>query len=524
MIKYLSMRGDAINFAFHKFIVALFALFAVLLGVLVGLAAGISDFLLITLLSILVMGIFALIALYHPLSGFLVWLFLHTFIDSWVEIDLGAGIPDISFGRFAILVLLVSVLMRMTTGRLRMMPLSATDLFALATPFAIALSAPLSTQPTQTLQTALTLYFLPLAAYWLAKQLVRNANHLTWLLGLIAFFGALAGAHALYEALTGNMIIMTKGQEIGRLYRGDTNLRLIEGLIGETGAMGRVLAITLLVTLYTFAESKSSLFKPFWIVAALVQFGGLLVTLSRTPILTFLAGLLILQFFYPTLRRILIVLALIVSLALAFSWQQVQQTQAAQERLDGIEDYNGRSARWQAGINMWLEQPVRGWGMGRYAEWSGRFRADGSRQNIDAVESDYLLILVGAGLVGFAPYALFLFSATTGSLRLFARRKWIKEHGFIRTGTIGLIWSVLLCFLVGSFLAINQFNILRILPFVLIGAIVGTHQPLLARHLLRQSAQRLAHDLTQRAATLPLPSPRPVARPVPPSSAGTAGQ
>jgi O-antigen ligase len=255
-----------------------------------------------------------------------------------------------------------------------------------------------------------------------------------------------------------------------------------------------------------------------------VQFGGLLVTFSRTPILTFLAGLLILQLFYPTLRRILIVLTLVVTLALAFNWQQIQQTQGVQERLDGIEDYNGRAARWQAGLSMWLEQPVRGWGMGRYAEWSGRFRADGSRQNIDAVESDYLLILVGAGLVGFAPYALYLFSATTGSLRLFVRRKWVEEHGFIRVGTIGLMWAVLLCFWVGSFFATNQFNILRILPFVLIGAIVGTHQPLLVRHLLRQSAQRWAHELKQRATQLPLPSARPVPRPAPPTEGDGAGE
>jgi O-antigen ligase len=274
---------------------------------------------------------------------------------------------------------------------------------------------------------------------------------------------------------------VAKDQVIERLSRGETSLRLIEGLIGETGSMGRILAITLFVTLYFIVEKKTNSFKPFWMVGALLQFGGLVATFSRTPLLTFLLGLFILQFFYPSLRRLLIVLALVVGITLALNWQRIQQTEAAQDRLSSMEDYNGRSSRWEAGFQMWMEKPIRGWGMGRYAEWSGRYRADGSRQNMEAVENDYLLIMVGAGLVGFLPYALFLWTTLVSSVRLFFRRHHLGESAFIQPGTIALVWATMACFLLASFTAINSLAITRLLPFILFGAIVGSHQYLLAR-------------------------------------------
>ena len=149
---------------------------------------------------------------------------------------------------------------------------------------------------------------------------------------------------------------------------------------------------------------------------------------------------------------------------------------------------------------MWLEKPLRGWGQGRFGESSGRYRDDGSSQNVEAIESDYLLILVSAGLIGFLPYALFLLTTLWSSLRLFFRRKIIEQGGFLRPETIGLAWSVLACFLLSSFTAINSLPISRLLPFVLFGAIVGSHQYLLAKQFGRQ------WNLTTRAASVIAPA------------------
>jgi O-antigen ligase len=495
----LATKGLEIAYNYRKL---LFAALAIALGLLIGVTAERPRESLELLSSVFVVGLFMLIALHHPLGGFLLWIFLTTFIDSWVEIPLGTGIPDLSFGRVAVFALSVSLLMRVTTRTIQLVPLSSTDLFALVIPLAISLSAPLAVDPIGTIQTAITMYMIPLAGFILAKQFIRRDDHLHWLLATIALFGVVAGAHAIYEVLTGHVIFMAKDQVISRVTRGDTNLRLIVGLIGETGAMGRTLAITLLATLYYIVENKNIYFKPFWVVGAFLQFGGLAATLSRTPLLALLVGMFILQFFYPTLRRVLIVLTLIVAVTLAVTWEQVQSTEAAQDRLSGVQDANGRTSRWQTGFNMWLERPIRGWGSGRFEEWSGLYRADGSRRNIDAVENDYLRILVGAGLIGFLPYALFLLTALVSSIRLFFRRKRLEPEMFIRPGTIALFWAVMSCFLLSSFTAVNSQAITRLLPFVLFGAIVGSHQVLLARQSDRQ------WSLSATAASIIAPAPR----------------
>lgn len=461
----------------------LFGLLSILFGLLIGYSAMLSRAMLEATSSAFLIGLFALIAIQYPIAALLAWLFLNTFIDSWVEIELGAGIPDLSFGRVAVASMLASLLMRVSTGRIKLVRLNITDLFAVATPVAIALAAPLSTDPIHTLQAAISFYFVPLAAFLLTKQLVRDQEKFNWLLGVIAFFGAFAGAYAIYEALTGNILFLEKGQQISRMVRGQTNMRLIVGLVGETGAMGRLLATTLLVTTYIIMESKNVHFKPFWVMGALFQFGGLLATFSRTPLLTFIFGLFILQFTYPALRRILAALLIVVAVTLGTNWQTIQQTEVAQDRLSGIESANGRTTRWEAGMLMWRDRPLRGWGFGQFESMSGRYRTDGRTANMLAVENDYILLLVSTGLLGFLPYVLFLLTPFVDSIRLFRRRKQLETEpdAFIHAGTITLYWAIFACFVLSSFTAVNAQVVSRLIPFALMGGIIGTHQPLLAQ-------------------------------------------
>jgi O-antigen ligase len=492
----------------------IFALIGMGMGYLIGSSAIGSRELHELVLSVCIIGLFMLIAFQYPFAAFLSWLFLNTFIDSWVEIPLGKGIPDLSFGRLAVGLLFTSLLMRVSTRRLGLVPLSSTDFFAFLVPLGIALAAPLSVSPITTVQTAISFYLMPLAAFLLAKQLIRKEVHLDWCLGIIALFGTFAGAYALYETLTGNVLFLAKGAEVGRVLRGDTGVRLIVGLVGETGAMGRLLATTLFVTIYIIMEDKNAYFKPLWLMGALLQFGGLLATFSRTPLLAFILGLFILQFSYPALRKVLVVLVLVVAATVGMNWQQIQRTQVAQDRLSGLDSANGRTMRWEAGIRMWEARPIRGWGFGQYELMSGRFRTDGRRANIHAVENDFLNILVSTGLIGFAPYLLFLLTGFWSSLRLFFRRKQLAVDGFIRPGTLALYWAIFACFMLGSFTAVNAQVVSRLIPFALIGAIIGTHQPMLARRLgnqfptARTAVQTTAHT-TARTTVAPLPAQQP---------------
>jgi O-antigen ligase len=213
---------------------------------------------------------------------------------------------------------------------------------------------------------------------------------------------------------------------------------------------------------------------------ALLQFGGLFVTFSRTPLLAFVLGMFMLQFFYPSLRKLLFIMLILLGVGLLVNWERFQQTDIAQDRVTmGSRDFDDRFTRWQVGWQMWREKPVQGWGQGRFEERSGQYRTDGYSRNINAVENDYLYILLSAGLIGFVPYALFLLVLLGTSVSLYFRKRSGQIRGFIRTPTIALFWAVMASFLITSFTAMNALTIAKLLPFAIAGAIIGSQEHLL---------------------------------------------
>ena len=214
----------------------------------------------------------------------------------------------------------------------------------------------------------------------------------------------------------------------------------------------------------------------------IVEFYGIFLTMNRTSWYALLIALFVMQFFYPQFRKIFFTIALIAIVVLWATWDQVNESTVVQERVnEKTEDFNGRTPRWEAGFNMWKVKPIRGWGFGRYGEESGRFRIDGYSWNFEAIENDYLHILVGSGLLGFLPYLLFLLVPLVNSLRLFYRMRASDWSGFAKVEMLAVYWTVLLCLLITSYTAVHSRPITKMITFALTGAVVGSHEFLLRR-------------------------------------------
>jgi O-antigen ligase len=199
---------------------------------------------------------------------------------------------------------------------------------------------------------------------------------------------------------------------------------------------------------------------------------------------------------YPKFRRLFIVILILAAVAVGLTWDRVTDSDVAARLGDETSTLTGRQARWQAGLAMWQVKPIRGWGFGRYEKESGRFRSDGFRSNIEAIESDYLYTLVGSGLIGFVPYLLALLIPFINSLKLFGRCPIERARspgwpGFITRETIAVYWAVLLVFAIGSYTAKETTPGIRLMVFTVAGAVVGTHEYLL-RQTVRPSVARRA--------------------------------
>jgi O-antigen ligase len=452
------------------------------LGILLGYLLSAPESAELTI-SILVILTVMLITIHKPLNGILVWLMLEPFIETWINIPMGAGIPDLSFSRFTIAFLAIFMLARAAIGKFQFARIDLADICIIATTIGIIVSAPLADNPTRTIQIAITMHLTPLAIYFFAKNLVRNKEDLHRLLLTIVTFGSVAAVYAIYEHTTGNILFLQKGTPADELLTAYTeHLWLLRGLLGRAGNFGRVLAASIPITFYLIFEGKTGTRKALLAGTLVVQAYGMFITYNRTSWYALLIGLSILPFLYPQFRKVYFIIVLVAAVGLWATWDQVNESTVVQERVnEKTEDYNGRTPRWQAGFNMWKAKPIRGWGFGRYEEESGRFRTDGDHRNFAAIENDYLHILVGSGLIGFLPYLLFLSTPLVNSLRLFFRARAPDWSGFVKPETIAIYWAVIVSFAIGSYTRMQTQPIVKMIPFALAGAVIGIHQHMLRR-------------------------------------------
>ena len=430
--------------------------------------------------SIVVLLALLLIIMNNPLNGMLVWLFFTPFIGSWINIPLGAGIPDLELDRFAVAFLLILMLAKASIGQFRFSRIGLVEISIAAMTLGIALSAPLSRNPNDVLQSALSMYFIPLSLYFFAKNLVKNKDDLHKLLLVIAILGFVLASYVIYEQATGNILLLAKGREEKTDTYYTESLRMIRGILGRPGHFGRVLTTAIPIALYLFFESKTIARKSLLVGMLVTQASGMFLTYNRTSWYALLIGLSILPFFYPQFRKVYLIIVLLAAVALWATWDEVNDSAVVEERVNlRTDSYNGRTPRWEAGWAMWKVKPIRGWGFGRYEEESGRFRTDGVRWNFIAIENDYLHILVGSGLIGFLPYLLFLLTPLVQSLRLFIRARTRHWTGFIRPETLAIYWAVILPLVITSYTQIQTKPIVKMLPFAVAGAVVGSHERLL---------------------------------------------
>lgn len=424
------------------------------------------------MLAIPILIVLLFVTLHRPFYGLLAWIFFSAYLNSWVEIPLGAGLPDLSFGRLVLLFLIIGMI-----GKFRFRPFSLTDMCILALVIGMSFSISSNDDSAQAFQIILSHYFIPLSAYFFAKRLVNRKKNLDQFLWVISLFGISAAIYTIYEFTTGHVLFVPEEKVLGHFFRGESNLRNIQGLIGNSSSMGRVLASTILVSLYLLLEgTRLNLRTMALSVMLLIQSGGLVLTFSRSPMVALMFSLLIWSFFYPRFRRYLTVVGVVGLLVLGASWQQFSQSRIFVDRInEKVDSFNGRTPRWSAALEMWKARPVQGWGRGAFLENSGDFRTDGRMRDLTSFENEYLEILVETGMLGFLPYLLFMLTILCNGLRLLTKVRSPRWCGFITANTLALAWAVMICFLLSAF-AGGVTAMVLMLPCAIAGAIVGSHE------------------------------------------------
>lgn len=433
------------------------------------------------LVSVVVVIALLLITFRRPLDSVVIWIVLMPFVETYIDIPMGKGIPDLSFSRFLIAFLGIVILAKGGVGQIKVARFGLTEVCIVGTVIGIVSAAPqsINPEPVGVVLMTITMHLTPLVMYYFAKTLVTNRRELERVLLAIALVGAISGAYAIYEHSTGNVLFLPKGQSADGLsvVRKALDIRMIRGIWGETGIMGRALAISIPITFYLFLENKGRQGRRLALAAMLfVEFYGIVVAMSRTPWYSLLIALFIMQLAYPKFRKVYLVILVVAAIGAWAAWDQLQESQVARRVDDKVSTLEGRQGLWQAGRAMWLAKPVQGWGFGRYEQESGRFRTDGYRANYNAIENDYLHILVSSGLIGFIPYLCVLLVPLVNSVRLFFKMRSPDWSGFITQKLLAVYWAVITCYVIGLYTAIETSSPLKLMVMAVAGAVVGTHE------------------------------------------------
>jgi len=423
--------------------------------------------------AIAVVSILALLflAVAEPLYGLVINIVLYPLSVHFATIQLGKGIPNISPDRLVIACLLAVFFFRTMTGRQGFHYRNRVYLAALF--FLVFYSLSFRNQ-TLTFSAAsqflLDKWMLPIVVYFIVSNLVVDERKLHGVLNLLLGLGVYSAVYMMYEQATGSVLFEVR-QEAATFYTG-TGLRIVRGLYGTTTTFGNLFNLLIPVALYFFLKARTVGKKAWYGLAFLVMLAGVLLTYKRAVWLGAIVSFLIICWFYPQFRKLFVVILFVFSLGIAASWDTVSRSEVVTSRITGTDDWqdaNGRTQRWEAGMEYWRQNPLFGAGYKIYKQ--GEY---------EQVENLYIHLLASAGLVAFVPFVIMLLSTVRDSVDVFRR---LGKRMFVERNLITIFWGGFGAYWFMAYFGsgIEGHPISNYTLFVMMGAIVGSQVPLLGR-------------------------------------------
>jgi O-antigen ligase len=439
--------------------------------ILLGLALGAlmfspaRDF----IVSLVGIAVYLIAIILNPLGGLLLWAVAYPFAEGALKISLGSAVPDLTPTRFCFAFLTATLLAQAAIGRRVFPRLRGAEIAALLFAFGMFRSAPAAADPINAMQVIFDALLMPVLAYFLTKNLLVERRDLEKLFSAFIIVGTYTAAIAIYEQLTG-ITLFFKVQEGMAAGAYSENVHILNSLYGDANALGLIIGLTLLLAFHRFIEAPSLGKKILYAILIVLMLGGELATFKRVAWLSSVVSLLIVQFFYPEFRRIFLVLLVLFAAMWFVAGDQIAGSEVGTRATYKVDSANGRTERWEEAIELWKQKPLTGHGYKRFDDLA----------SMRAVESYYLHILVSAGLIAFLPFLAFIVLVIADSIVVF-RQAPDNSRLFVNRRVIAILWGMLAIYLITCSTNYMAIAVSHIVPYILIGAIVGSQGALLER-------------------------------------------
>ncbi len=410
-----------------------------------------------------------LLALIHPLAGFLLWLFLAPFAPFLpFDIDMPAGVPDLGFTRVVAGALTLFLLAQMALRRRQLARLTAVDFAIPLFVLALVISGFRSLNGASWgLQSVFDSFLVPLLAYFIARQLIQTRAHFQALAALLMLVAAIIAALAISEQLTGFTLFRVASAST---YYG-AGIRKVATLLGNPAYIAVTIALVLPLASERLNASTDRRRLLGYATLLLFYLLAIYLTYNRAGWLAGALALVIPAIGLPRFRRLALPALALVAIAGALAWSNLQDTAAA-ERFGAESPIDYRLQALQTGLQLHRQQPWLGLGWGSFGRIAARsgFRLGANVHVLPTTHNTYLNFLVSGGYLLLGSYLLLSVALL---LTLFSLTR-IHRRQPILSGLLVAAWASVAAYFLPTATFDSYFAIYTNIVFwALLGGVMG---------------------------------------------------
>ncbi|MBI2844759.1 MAG: O-antigen ligase family protein [Armatimonadetes bacterium] len=449
----------------------------------------------------IVLGIFTIvIAILRPFHAFIGWVILGPLFQT-SEILMGRGIPNLTFDRFVLGFLFVSVVLHKLIGRRARGRIDAVDIAIIAF-IAISVVNLLVTRPpesmvltlfrmrhakelTSAFQAFIDHYLLAIGAFYIVRNLATDHRRINIILVAAALTVLYLVPIGVIEHLTGRSWFTLTSN----LYWADANRAA--GPFKNPAGYGCVLAIALLFAVHLFFQAKATSKRILYGLIIAAACVGEVVTYTRAAWLAPVVAVLGLLLLYEGKRRMIAAWLVVGVVVLIAAIPVIQQSRFYERRILSESPIRSRVYATRVSMEMFKAKPIFGHGISNFDYYRQAYHTyvPGISQEEKGASSHntFLTMLVETGIVGFLPYAAFIAILTGQWVFTYRRAKGNAQVGG-RQLAATLACATLSYFVTAVIIDMRYFKYVEYLFWMLLALINVQYC------LLRQSGSEVAEE------------------------------
>lgn len=455
-----------------------------LIGVIIGLliSQGFSKY-----VFILYAGFgFVVLSFINPLKALFVYIILYPLLSTF-SISLGKGIPDISFNRAAVLIILAAVLLRTYFGKTNLKSRTHVELWMLIFCFLATVSMFLNyntDQFTKNMLFFMDSFIIPFLLFFLAKNLFSKEEHIIQLMKVLIILAIYLSIIGIYEQITWHDLFpVTYSPDVPEYVRGlrideESGILRVNGPFGLPETFGVVTAMILIVLSYNISprnhhSNTNHLLRWLSIFVMPLLGVGLYFNMLRGTWLGAFAGI-ISRYNILKGQRLKIIMSITIIVLLAWvGSEKIQSTTVYRARISNVQTFYARVATYKSAIAMFLDNPIFGVGFNNFVntyESHNYLKTFRGISSVKEAHNSYLRLLAENGILGFSAFIFIL-----GYLFIYVIKLYNKHGNIARKQIIAVYLGVLVMIIVPSFFDTTMlFSNVNNLFYLLMGSMIST--------------------------------------------------